>query len=184
MTRNPLAQLGLWMMRGLQGRASASHGLWQGISGRPGRGTGWLAIVLAAGLLSACTTVPVEDESTAPKVSFTNTIWRLVHVGGNKVAPPEPDGQAPFIIFLDDGRVGGFAGCNHFKGTYAVVNGEFRFTEMAATRDVCPDDPVEGPYMKAMRQTVGVKQDNDELLLLNKSGQPLAVLKAQVKRLK
>lgn len=140
-----------------------------------------LLLLTCSWLMTACVTVPAESESAAtPAVTFTNTFWRLVHVGGDKVAVADGE-EIPHIIFLDDGRVSGFAGCNRFAGAYGMVEGQFRFTEMAATRDICPGETIEPAFMKAMRQTLAAEMDDDELLLLNGKGQPLAVFKARKK---
>ncbi|WP_111493538.1 MULTISPECIES: META domain-containing protein [Marinobacter] len=140
-----------------------------------------LLLLLAGCVMSACTTVPAEEEAAEAEITFTNTFWRLAHVGGEKVAA-ENGVNAPYIVFLDDGRVNGFAGCNDFRGRYGTFEGQFRFVEMAATRKICPGEPVEPAFMKAMRQTVAVDIKDDELLLLNTEGQPLAVFKAMKKR--
>ncbi|WP_168203114.1 META domain-containing protein [Marinobacter fonticola] len=140
------------------------------------RGLGLVVICLWA--LSACTTVPQEgDNPVKREVSFTNTFWQLQHVGGEPVRAATSK-EAPFIIFLDDGRVSGFTGCNRFKGAYGMVDGNFRFTEMSATRDPCPEGRHETPYLIAMKKTMGAEMDGNNLILLNESGQTLAVFEA------
>lgn len=128
--------------------------------------------------LVACTTVPEEDEADIKQdVSFTNTFWQLQHVGGKPVQAATVK-ETPFIIFLDDGRVRGFSGCNRLKGTYGMVDGKFRFTEMAATRDPCPEGRPETDFLIAMKKTMGAEMNENHLVLLNEEGNILAVFEA------
>lgn len=140
------------------------------------RALGMIAACLLG--LSACTTVPQENEAEIKKeVSFTNTFWQLQHVGGEPVQSTTAK-EAPFIIFLDDGRVSGFTGCNRFRGAYGMVEGQFRFTEMSATREPCPEGRHETAYLIAMKKTMGAEMDEDHLMLLNEDGDILAVFEA------
>lgn len=128
--------------------------------------------------LAACATVPEEDAAEMKReVSFTNTFWQLQHVGGKpvKVATVR---ETPFIIFLDDGRVSGSTGCNRLRGTYGMVDGNFRFKEMASTRDPCPEGNYETPFLIAMKKTMGAEMDENHLMLLNEEREILAVFEA------
>lgn len=127
--------------------------------------------------LTACVTVTEEGTPESTEVTFTNTDWKLQHVGGQSV-DSDKYLQAPYVIFMDDGQVTGFSGCNSFMGRYGTVEGQFRFLSMASTRKACAEGTVELPFLTAMKLTVSIEIDDDELVLLNDKGEALAIFRA------
>ncbi|MGM0572004.1 MAG: META domain-containing protein [Pseudomonadota bacterium] len=108
---------------------------------------------------------------------LTNTYWQLVSVAGEEV--PETDGQQkPHILFLDDGRVTGFSGCNQYMGNYQVRGENLLFDSMSSTRMACPENLTEELLFAALAKTVGVYLDGIELRLLGENGEELAVFEA------
>lgn len=59
--------------------------------------------------------------------------WIIESVGGQ--ATPGP--RAPTINFGDDGRVGGFGGCNSYGGSYAQTGAKITFTPIISTMMAC-----------------------------------------------
>lgn len=131
--------------------------------------------------LTACVTVTEDGAPESAGVTFTNTDWKLQHVGGESVNSDQYM-QPPYIIFMDDGQVTGFSGCNSFKGRYGAVEGEFRFLSMASTRKACAGGTVELPFLTAMKLTASIEIKDDELVLLNGKGEALAIFEAERQR--
>ncbi|MDL0431806.1 META domain-containing protein [Marinobacter sp. TBZ242] len=139
----------------------------------------YLATLLAMLLLTGCTSSPATDGPGGEVVAMplTNTYWQLVSVAGKSVS--ETDNQKkPHILFLDDGRVSGFSGCNQYMGNYRVRGENLLFDSMSSTRMACPDKLTEKLLFAAFAKTVGVNLDGIELRLLGEDGQQLAVFEA------
>lgn len=139
-----------------------------------------IAVVLFAILaLAGCVTSPAEQSSEGdePGVPLTNTYWQLVRVAGEAV-PATGSEQKAHILFLDDGRVSGFSGCNQYMGNYQVRGENLLFDSMGSTRMACEENLVEELLFAALAKTVGVNLDRTELLLLGEAGEELAVFEA------
>lgn len=138
-----------------------------------------LAMLFAVVVLAGCAGSRIgggagEDVVAMP---LTNTYWQLVRVAGQPV--PESGGeQNPHILFLDDGRVSGFSGCNRFMGDYRVEGDHLIFDSMGSTRRACPDNQTEGLLFGALAKTAGVNLTGIELRLLGEQGAELAVFEA------
>ncbi|MCL7942415.1 META domain-containing protein [Marinobacter sp. ATCH36] len=130
-------------------------------------------------LLAGCAGSPATDSSRRDVVAMplTNTYWQLVSVAGQPV--PETDReQKAHVLFLDDGRVSGFSGCNQYMGNYRVEGENLLFDSMSSTRMACPDSQTEGQLFAALAKTVGVNLEGIELRLLGEAGEELAVFEA------
>lgn len=137
------------------------------------------ALFFALLLLAGCVTSPADEvtDTGDAGVPLTNTYWQLVRIAGEEV--PGTDGeQKPHIIFLDDGRVSGFSGCNQYMGNYEVSGENLLFDSMSSTRAACTDNLVEQQLFAALAKTVGVNLDGPELRLLGEGAEELAVFEA------
>ncbi len=140
---------------------------------------GYLVTLFAVLLLAGCTSSPARHGSGGDVVAMplTNTYWQLVSVAGEPV--PETDSeQKAHILFLDDGRVSGFSGCNQYMGDYRVTGENLLFDSMSSTLRACPDNLTEELLFAAFAKTVGVNLDGIELRLLGEAGEELAVFEA------
>lgn len=132
------------------------------------------AVLLLAGCVSSPTNSPGGDVVAMP---LTNTYWELVSVAGQPV--PETDSQQkPHVLFLDDGRVSGFSGCNQYMGDYRVTGENLLFDSMSSTLMACPQNQTEDLLFAAFAKTVGVNLEGIELRLLGEAGEELAVFEA------
>ena len=140
---------------------------------------GFVASLLAVLLLAGCVSSPASESPSGDVVAMplTNTYWQLVSVAGEPV--PESDRQQkPHILFLDDGRVSGFSGCNQYMGDYRVTGENLLFDSMSSTLMACPDNLTEELLFAALAKTVGVNLEGIELRLLGEAGEELAVFEA------
>jgi heat shock protein HslJ len=125
-----------------------------------------------------CFSWPVASGHLLPAVQpLTNTYWQLLSIGGEPVSETNAD-QKPHILFLDDGRVSGFSGCNQYMGNYQVTGENLLFDSMSSTRRACPDNQTEQLLFAALAKTVGVNLEGIELRLLGEAGEELAVFEA------
>ncbi len=108
---------------------------------------------------------------------LTNTYWELVSIAGEPIAQTDRE-QKAHILFLDDGRVSGFSGCNQYMGDYRVTGENLLFDSMASTRMACPGNLTEEMLFAALAKTVGVNLEGIELRLLGEAGEELAVFEA------
>jgi len=138
-----------------------------------------LAGLLALLLLAGCAGSPVDDRPGDDVVAMplTNTYWQLVSVAGEAV-PETENQQKAHILFLDDGRVSGFSGCNQYMGNYRVSGENLLFDSMSSTLKACTDNLTEELLFTAFAKTVGVNLEGIELRLLGEDGQELAVFEA------
>ena len=131
-------------------------------------------LVMMFSLLVAQGCVSVEPQKEA---TFTNTVWSLKQLGVDPI-PDAGSTTEPHLIFLDDGRVSGYGGCNRFSGRYGTVDDSFRFLEMAATKRACAGDSIEPSFLAAMKATMALRFEDGNLSLLDDQGRPLAVFRA------
>lgn len=141
--------------------------------------SGYVVTLFAVLLLAGCAGSPATDSAGGDIVAMplTNTYWQLVSVAGEPVPETERE-QKAHILFLDDGRVSGFSGCNQYMGNYRVEGENLLFDAMSSTRMACPDNQTESQLFAALAKTVGVNLDGIELRLLGDAGEELAVFEA------
>lgn len=140
---------------------------------------GYVAALFTVLLLAGCVSSPASNSPGGDVVAMplTNTYWELVTVAGQPV--PETDSQRkPHVLFLDDGRVSGFSGCNQYMGDYRVTGENLLFDSMSSTLMACPENQTEGMLFAAFAKTVGVNLEGIELRLLGEAGEELAVFEA------
>lgn len=139
---------------------------------------GYVATLFAVLLLAGCVSSPVTGSSgDVVAMPLTNTYWQLVSIAGEPV-PETSNEQKAHILFLDDGRVSGFSGCNQYMGDYQVTGENLLFDSMSSTLRACPDNLTEKMLFAAFAKTVGVNLEGIELRLLGEAGEELAVFEA------
>jgi heat shock protein HslJ len=95
--------------------------------------------------------------------------WHLTEVAGSPLSPMT-DGKQPHIL-LDPARnqATGFAGCNHFFGSYELDGFLLTFGPMGATRMACPDLEMglEASVFEALESTRKWEIESGDLLLFD-----------------
>ena len=82
------------------------------------------------------------------------TVWELIEVDGNEVAPPA-EGSPPHLV-LDsvESRINGIGGCNSFSGQYRYEGERLEFPEVVSTLLACADGmETESRFFKALERT-------------------------------
>lgn len=128
--------------------------------------------------VAGCVSSPVTDSpgGHGDGIPLTNTYWQLVRVASEAV--PETGGRQAHVLFLDDGRVRGFSGCNEYRGDYRVEGENLLFDAMSRAREDCNDSLVEPMLFAAFAKTVGVNLEGTRLRLLGEEAEVLAVFEA------
>lgn len=127
-----------------------------------------LCIVCIAMLLVFC-----MKQATMPPGANAATLEDiqryLTEVGGSPVSPMAGDRQPHMLLDPEEKQVTGFAGCNHFFGSYELEGSSLTFGPMGATRMACPDleTGLETSVFEALERTRKWKQADEELLLLD-----------------
>ena len=95
--------------------------------------------------------------------------WYLTEVGGSPVSPTADDKQPHMLLDPSQKQATGFAGCNHFFGSYELDGSSLTFGPMGATRMACPDleTGLETSVFEALENTRKWKQSGGALLLLD-----------------
>jgi heat shock protein HslJ len=95
--------------------------------------------------------------------------WYLTEVGGSPVSPLAGDKQPHILLDPAQKQATGYAGCNHFFGSYELDGSSLTFGPMGATRMACPDleTGLETSVFEALENTRKWKQAGGALLLLD-----------------
>ncbi len=81
----------------------------------------------------------VPARSAAPTMALTGTQWTLTELDGEAVAADAAAQPPTLQLTAEDGRAGGFAGCNRYTGSYALTGEDgLQLGQMASTRKACP----------------------------------------------
>ncbi len=131
----------------------------------------WLMSIGLTGCVDSLTT----NETSAP--SLIGTAWRL-----SSLARLEDSNAAVTTLrFEDESTLGGFDGCNSYRGSYSVTGSALHIPgEMTATLAACPQ-PLErqaSAFRKALQDTASFVVDDKRLQLRNAQAQEVAVFAA------
>ena len=105
--------------------------------------------------------------------SLAGSEWRPTRIGSILF----PANTAIYVQFKGDGRLAGFAGCNHFSGGYKIVEQAVTLFIVDATGMTCPDTiaNMEAAFVEALRSAVGFEKQRAVLALFNRDGTQVAV---------
>ena len=110
--------------------------------------------------------VPPAPPPEAPAaLKLTGTEYRVTAIGGQPVS-----GQRPMTVkFGEDGRVGGFGGCNTYGGSFGETDGKITFGDIISTMMACLDPRAgaqEGALYAALKGTATFAPGTDGKVLL------------------
>lgn len=112
---------------------------------------------------------------------IVNKYWKLTTLMGKEVAMAENQEREQYFILKSDNTIRGFAGCNHFNGTYKLEEGNgIIFSEhLAVTMKSCLDgDNNESAFLKVFNMADNYTINGDVLSLNVGRRAPLAVFEA------
>jgi uncharacterized lipoprotein YbaY/heat shock protein HslJ len=119
-----------------------------------------------------------EEESATPADPLAGTTWTLTELIGESLLPTtEITAQ-----FNEDGTVSGSSGCNNYNATYEVEGNNITINSSPAamTLMACPEPIMEqeSAYLEALSAAETFEASEDELVLYDASGNPVAVFSA------
>ncbi len=115
-----------------------------------------------------------------PTASLQGTEWKLLKLGKRGIPHQEGRRRDPYLVFdAHDGRVKGFAGCNHVQGDYELEGERLRIGTLASTRMACSTGfELETYFLRTLEQVGGWRIDDGRLELLDGEGKRLALFEA------
>jgi heat shock protein HslJ len=123
-------------------------------------------------VLAACA---APEPKPAPGDPLSGTRWSLVSFGGSPVLASESTSMQ-----FDKGRLSGSDGCNRYRTSYSASQGSLSIgPSFASTRMACPLAIMEEAttFIAMLGRTTGYRVEGDRMMLLDKSGQPMAAFK-------
>lgn len=137
-------------------------------------------MLCAAAFAVLCMVSCGTSKKTVSVMDFSGE-WDIVSVKGEAVDAEE----APYIGFdQKTGRVYGHAGCNRLMGAYHVDSlkaGKMNFSQVAATRMMCPDMTLEQNVLEALGNVAGFSHTGDTVELKDAGGKAVMTLQKRVK---
>jgi heat shock protein HslJ len=111
---------------------------------------------------------PATPPPGAQTAGIEGIQWYLTEVGGSQVSPLAGDKQPHILLAPARKQATGFAGCNHFFGSYELDGSSLTFGPMGATRMACPDleTGLETSVFDALERTRKWNIEGGDLLLL------------------
>jgi heat shock protein HslJ len=118
-------------------------------------------------LLASCMKKAMPP-SGAQAADIEGIQWFLTEVGGAPVSPLAGGKQPHMLLDPVEKQATGFAGCNHFFGSYKRDGSLLTFGQMGATRMACPDLEIglETSVLEAVESTLRWKIEDGDLLFL------------------
>jgi heat shock protein HslJ len=110
--------------------------------------------------------------------SLTGTSWNLVALAGESIDPARP---AVTLRFDADGTLGGFDGCNRYRGAYSIAGTAIHIpSEMATTRAACrePLTSRASAYAEALGRAASFTIDANRLSLRDSTEKEVATFEA------
>lgn len=114
-----------------------------------------------------------QKGSDLDPASLIGTSWRLVSMDGREPA----EGSTITLVFHDERRVSGNAGCRDYVAVYDAIGDDLGFSYIAMLGAVCPDEPLleqEGEYTTILEWTAHYWLAEGRLELLTARGETLA----------
>jgi len=123
---------------------------------------GLVAMVMAACAASGQTASSVR--STEPQAVMGKT-WQWVGTLSpvEKLSVPEPERYT--ILLKDAGKVEARFDCNRGGGSYEIGPGKLTFGPLLSTRMACPEDALDGPFMRDLGRVSSFFVEEGELYL-------------------
>ncbi|MDW8316379.1 MAG: META domain-containing protein [Anaerolineae bacterium] len=126
---------------------------------------------------------PPPPPPPPPSDPLRGTGWMVVNLSAGGAIVTLVPGTNITMVFSQDGRISGNAGCNSYNGTYLVGGGNsISFGALGASMQMCANPPgvmeQEALFLSLLRQVNSFEvTDGGQTLMLKSGGQVLVVLK-------
>ena len=130
---------------------------------------------LGVAALAACMMMSCKSSKQVATVDLSGE-WNIVAVDGQELTATEK----PFIgLDMANKSLHGNAGCNSLLGNFeldSIHPGTIRFTQVGATRMMCPDMETETKVLAALNKVAGYDETAEGVVLTDAEGNALLTL--------
>lgn len=114
-----------------------------------------------------------DAEISVPTVTeLSASAWRPSHIGEMKL----DEDTGLYVQFETDGKLGGYAGCNRFFGSFELSDNAIHIESIGITRMACASQVMsfEISFIEALQSATTVARANNRIALRNDQGQAVA----------
>lgn len=114
-----------------------------------------------------------DAEISVPTVTeLSASAWRPSHIGEMKL----DEDTGLYLQFETDGKLGGYAGCNRFFGSFELSDNAIHIEPLGITRMACASQIMsfEISFIEALQSATTVARANNRIALRNDQGQAVA----------
>lgn len=97
-------------------------------------------------ILTGCSTA--EKINEVKSLPLMQTRWEIQSINSVKI-----DSSRIYLLFEDDGKLRGNAGCNSLGGKYEASAGNIILTNIITTKMACPDLDKENLFLRAIQKS-------------------------------
>ena len=134
-----------------------------------------LILFLVTGINVSCAEKKEEPRGTR----MMDTVWNLIEIEGEPVTLGMEARYLDLVLAGNGPRIGGFAGCNRFTGSYEIINDHLALGRLELTYRSCSRAmEQEQLYFEAMKATRRFKHDGDDLTFFNSDGKIILTFEA------
>ena len=133
-------------------------------------GFAFFLLFLAGYALVTVRNMGEEAASSVPTVAdLSASAWRPSHIGEMSLAAD----TGLYVQFEPDGKLGGYAGCNRFFGSYLLSGNTISIEPLGMTRMACPSQIMsfEISFIEALQSATTVARAETRIALRNDQGQ-------------
>jgi len=139
----------------------------------------YIAIALLGCLVLMIVFINVPGIRASAGAAMTGTDWQLQsYADKTGVIIPAISNPAITATFSTNGRVSGFAGCNHYSATYSTMDYSITISPAATSLVFCTDPGImdmEQAYLLDLEKSVEFRITESNLRMYDKTGKPLLV---------
>jgi len=127
-----------------------------------------LSLVLLGMVIMGCAStgaLPDENTHSTDPQSVLNKTWQWVSTitPVEKIAVYNPERYT--IILTDEGKLQARFDCNRGGGEFKISPGKLSFGPLMSTRMACPEDSLDGAFMRDLQRVVSFFVENGMLYL-------------------
>ena len=128
-----------------------------------------LMLAIAAGaLITGC----AQGPETKSQARLIETYWKAIELEGKPVEVKAGTREPHMVLRSEKNAVGGFSGCNTFRGAYEVSGDSLHFKNMASTLMACLPigSDTERNFLSALKATAAQQISGETLELRDQDG--------------
>ncbi|EON78857.1 hypothetical protein ADIS_0754 [Lunatimonas lonarensis] len=122
-------------------------------------------VFLCLFLFSACSSEPIQ---------LSDYDWKVTQLAGSNA--PKAKLESLTLEFKEGQEIGGFAGCNEFRGGATYNQQQIKFSTLYTNNQSCEDAALERIYLKNLESSVNYIYNANKLVMQDQSGNILVEL--------